>query len=152
MAIGHSWEGHLPYCTVTWEPWSNSSFYFWITLLTPRFSSAVESWSPLGQCIMGELAWRSAQCQKSVKSTMIFFSEGGFSEMLLALRSVLSFPPLILEKLCFTVDNETLTLGSVIADKCGSDLCWGPVGDDWTHFCWKLDYNKSQGSCVSLCF
>lgn len=90
MTIGHSWEGHLPYCTAIWEQtWSNSSFYFshqaflllWI--LDPLLEMHY-GWTNLKKCSISEFC-------KLHHDFLIKASEGEFSETLLALRSVLRF-------------------------------------------------------------
>lgn len=42
--------------------------------------------------------------------------------------------PLIPDNLSLTVVYGTLPLGPLIANKCGLDLCWRPVDDDWINF------------------
>lgn len=75
---------------------------------------------------------------------MIFFSEDKFFWDVIRIEiSAVTLPPLILDNFASTVVYETLPLGTLIADKCGLDLCWRSVGDDWIHFCWKLIYNKT---------
>lgn len=130
---------------LSWQPWRDRKSLFppFVSdVFTLRFSPAMWTWLVIhfGICLMGELTWESIWYQNSVKLHHSFLFRRGILWDAISINiSALTLPPLILDNLPFTVVYETLPLGSVIADKCGLGLCWRPVGDDWIHFCWKLN-------------